>query len=102
MYANPVIRYNISDNVFIPCVIDGYPYPKIQWKFLLLGLQYVDIKNVTQIDFPSNSTLILNLTNIERRNNGSYKCTTLDGSKSKKIDVIIQSKQSKYKPKMSI
>jgi hypothetical protein len=85
------VRYNISDNILIPCVVDGYPYPIVQWKFNLLGLQYVDIKNVTKIDFPSKSITYLNFTNVEKRYNGTYKCQTIDGSKSKTVDIIIQS-----------
>lgn len=75
----------------IPCVVDGYPYPKLQWKFNLLGLQYVDIKNVTQVDFPSNSTSYLNLTSVEKRYNGTYRCQTIDGSKMKNVVLIVQS-----------
>jgi hypothetical protein len=90
-----VLRVNKMDNVSVACIVDGYPLPKTTWKYNLMNIQYVEIKNFTEVGFPTNRTVLLSLYNIDIHNNGTYICTSDDGKKFDRIEIIVQCKNQK-------
>ncbi len=85
-----ILRVNKMDNVSVACIVDGYPLPRVSWKYNLLNVQYVEIKNFTEIGFPTNRTLLLMLYNIDVQNNGTYLCSSDDGKRFDRLEIIVQ------------